>query len=100
MSRDLYLVQIDLPRLRRNLSAASHRAVSAAWVDRWLERHGSHRTNAGWLLSETAIGLLDRSEIQSALRLGPPDGSDPPRAATRASTRAATRRRPKPKRAA
>ncbi len=78
MSRDLYLVQIDMPRLRRNLSAASHRALSADWVGRWLTRHGSHRTAAGWLLSESAVGLLDRSEVRSAVRLGPPQHLDPP----------------------
>src|SRR5688572_23945005 len=61
-----WFVQIDLERLRRNLSAGGRNFPPAA-VNRWLKRNGFCSTaGSGWLFEAPALCLLDKSEIVAA----------------------------------
>jgi hypothetical protein len=62
---DRYLVQIDMARLRDNLSAAEKTGYTDDQIRGILKKHGFIEQKGGWLCEEVTLDWLDKSEIVS-----------------------------------
>jgi hypothetical protein len=69
-----FRIQINLRRLRENLSREDRRAVSLREVTDWLERAGFAPSSLGWTVSEADLGQLDPAEVTSAEVVGAAGG--------------------------
>jgi hypothetical protein len=66
---DGYLIQIDLDRLRANLSAAERKSLSDQDVREWLEDCGFVARPDGWLCEADQLSQLQHDEIKSARQI-------------------------------
>lgn len=64
-----YLVQLDLKKLRFNLSKADGRIYSEEELRQWLDELGMVETPQGWIAHEANIGNLSMSAIVRCRRI-------------------------------
>lgn len=74
----IFILKLDLERIRRHLSREEGREVSPSEVLTWLQEAGFIRTPAGWEVAEQHLGHLRPSEVIEATvrdeEDGPPEG--------------------------
>jgi hypothetical protein len=62
----IFLITIDLPKLRANLSREDGRDLAESEVLSWLSDAGFTRVESGWTVREPDLGQLDPSEVIAA----------------------------------
>lgn len=73
MSR-VFLLQLDLNRIRKHMSEEEGREVSSAEVLAWLSDAGFVETSDGWEIPEKDLGQLRPDEVIEA-HIRPPSDS-------------------------